>query len=432
VSAVSGGGSLAVSDLMCVAGASRTVLEAIVPYSTTALDSFIGVKPDSYCCEHTARQMAMLAFHRGMKLIQARKKTPAELLDYVNLVGISCTAALSTDREKRGEHRIFIATQTLRRTTVCSLVLTKGKRTRAEEERLAADLVLNMIADAQDNAKVAMYQMIDDEECELGELDFDTFSTDSTNQHHVEMSIPLDISRNEMFTAKRVTGTSFLTDLFFGKTEAILWKNEKIRHVIKSCDHSNSEQRKSYNPHAIYSNAIFPGSFNPIHDAHVKIIKLAKEQLSCIVSIEMSVLNFEKPPVDFISLAERLNVINSIIPDQPVWLTRVPDFVSKSKLFSGTVFVVGIDTLRRFADLSQYDNMPHRLQEISRDMARRCCKFLVFLRRMNNGETESLETLDLPDILRDMCDEVPVEKFLMDISSTEIRRGNLRVVSEEE
>ena len=60
--AVTGGGSGAIAALLEVPGASRTVLEAIVPYSEGSLVRWLGGPPDQACSAPTARAMAMAAF----------------------------------------------------------------------------------------------------------------------------------------------------------------------------------------------------------------------------------------------------------------------------------------------------------------------------------------------------------------------------------
>ena len=62
------------------------------------------------------------------------------------MIGVSCTAALVTDRPKKGEHRLHVGVCGEDGSRVYSLILTKGARTRVGEERVAADMVLYAIA----------------------------------------------------------------------------------------------------------------------------------------------------------------------------------------------------------------------------------------------------------------------------------------------
>src|SRR2546430_85232 len=61
VLAVTGGGASAVAALLGVPGASRTVLEAVVPYHERALAEFLGFAPAQACSGETSRAMARRA-----------------------------------------------------------------------------------------------------------------------------------------------------------------------------------------------------------------------------------------------------------------------------------------------------------------------------------------------------------------------------------
>src|SRR5262245_59202876 len=69
VVAITGGGSRAIAELLEVPGGSRTLLEAVVPYSSEALVQFLGGKPEQFCSARTARGMAMAGFQRGSGLV---------------------------------------------------------------------------------------------------------------------------------------------------------------------------------------------------------------------------------------------------------------------------------------------------------------------------------------------------------------------------
>src|SRR5712691_2669546 len=90
VLAVTGGGAGALAALLGVPGASRTVLEALVPYHPNALADFLGFAPTQACSAETAQAMARRAFDR------ARKLSPG-----IGVAGVGCTASLATDRPKR-------------------------------------------------------------------------------------------------------------------------------------------------------------------------------------------------------------------------------------------------------------------------------------------------------------------------------------------
>ena len=135
---VTGGGAQALADLLAVPGASRTLLEALVPYSERSLAEFLGVPPVQAVSVMAAAALAQAACQRASRL---RKD------ETVPVVGLACTATLVTDRPKKGAHRAHIGLCARERTRVYSLTLQKGARDRQGEERLVSDLLLQVLAE---------------------------------------------------------------------------------------------------------------------------------------------------------------------------------------------------------------------------------------------------------------------------------------------
>jgi nicotinamide mononucleotide (NMN) deamidase PncC len=122
VLAVTGGGVAAIGDLLTVPGASRTVLEAAVPYAETALEALLGGPAGQATSAETAAAMAVACRRRAAALADAG----------ASVAGVACTAALVSDRPKRGEHRAHVGLCRDGETAqVWSLVLDKGARDRA-------------------------------------------------------------------------------------------------------------------------------------------------------------------------------------------------------------------------------------------------------------------------------------------------------------
>jgi hypothetical protein len=171
---------------------------------------------------------------------------------------------------------------------------------------------------------------------------------------------------------------------------------------------------------------LFPGAFHPLHAGHLRMAQVAEELLGRPVEFELTILNPDKPPIDYMEIKERIEQFG---PGRIVWLTRVPTFVEKARLMPGTTFVVGSDTLRRITDPRYYGNDPAAVRAVLLKIAARGCRFLVFGRNMGPGYV-GLHQLDLPDPLRSLCQGVGEDVFREDISSTKIRRA--RLAEEEE
>ncbi len=354
VLAIAGGGTRALTELLEVPGASRTVLEAVVPYCERAMIDWLGGRPDRFCDDPTARAMAMAAFLRAGRLDPG--DTPH--------AGVACTASLASDRPKRGPHRAHVAFQTAAVTAVRSLTLAKGQRTRGQEERVVSVLVLNAAAEA----------------CGLAERR------------------TLDLVAGETVEASDTAAPPAWQDLLLGRRDAVRYGG-----------------RPATGPPA----AIYPGAFHPLHAGHRHILEIAEEMLGVAVEPEISILNVDKPLLDYLEIARRTGQFDR---HQAVWLTRAPTFDEKSRLFPGAVFVVGADTLRRIADARYYGHDQAACRAAIERLAARACRFLVF-GRSQDGCFMSLDQMDLPRPLRALCIGVPEERFREDISSTAIRQA---------
>jgi len=436
--AISGGGSLAISDLLTVPGASQTVLAAAVPYSHEALTSYICQKPDQYCCQRTARLLAMESFVRAINYTNARSGAVVqeteknftekiELSTAAGVIGVGCTASLTTDYEKRGLLRVHAAAQTLRQTLLFSFELVKGKRTRAEEERLVADFILNVIETARIKSSCTGEPVKQSQTEETGyyeRFSWKTFDAGTESRHHLHEIIPLYLGEDESLTGRQTVGSAPLVDLFFGQTKAMLWCGGEIQH-FQPRDEMLSQNMQAFNPQAEFTQAIYPGAFNPIHSAHIEITELAQRKLGCKVCLEISVRHADKPMLDYIELEDRLEQITAVYPGLPVWLTQLPFFQEKAEFFRETTFVLGADTLKRFADIQHYYHNIHYFHSILRMLGHYNCRFLVFPRKNEQTEEiETLRTLKIPDMLRSLSDEVSEDEFLSDCSSSKIRQND--------
>ncbi|MBI4219745.1 MAG: hypothetical protein HY682_06335, partial [Chloroflexi bacterium] len=141
--AVTGGGATALAWLLGQAGASRTIVDAQIPYSAAALDGYVGARAEQHVSADEARRMADRAYWRSLELMARDRpgnlgETPA--------FGLGCTATIVTDRPKRGDHRVHIAVRTAAAIRTDSLVLSKGARDRTGEETVVSRLLLNAVA----------------------------------------------------------------------------------------------------------------------------------------------------------------------------------------------------------------------------------------------------------------------------------------------
>jgi len=127
-----GGGSTALNALLTTPGASSFVADAQIPYSPEALSAYLGEEVEQSCSPLTAKKLAEAAF---------KPQTPN-----LKHVSVSCTAALQTDRERRGTDRAFICIKTEESEKLYSLCFSKTSR--EEQEALLSDWLLILISQA--------------------------------------------------------------------------------------------------------------------------------------------------------------------------------------------------------------------------------------------------------------------------------------------
>lgn len=142
----SGAGSLALHRLHTVAGSSRTVLEGRDCYAPRSLAAILGGSPVQAVSVATARDMAAWAWRYAADLAD----------DAWPLLGVGCTAAIATDRVRRGADRAVVAVRSANDMRIYELILDKQRRNRAAEEEVISRLVILAIAEACGLASVSL------------------------------------------------------------------------------------------------------------------------------------------------------------------------------------------------------------------------------------------------------------------------------------
>ena len=361
VIAATGGGAQAVAWLLGVPNASQTVLEISVPYADAALTELLGRSPERVVSAEVAMEMAQLTFERAVHLSDDPSST-----------GVGATATIRTQREKRGEHRCFVAVCSSDGRRGYGLTLEKGLRERQAEDEIVSRLIVKLLAE------------------ESG-LSFDA---------------PLGLSDTERLEVLDEPASDPLRELLEGS----------VSYVV-------SDGHGSASAETPYPTAMLSGSFYPLHAGHEALARVASEILGTEVAFELSTANVDKPPLTYADVSRRLRQFEG---RGIVVLTRAATFAEKARVLPGTTFVIGFDTAMRLFDPKYYGGSVIAMDEALMELRIFGCRFLV-AGRVEDDRFRSLDDVGVPTGYMDMLTGIPESAFRRDVSSTEIRGAASRL-----
>ena len=163
----------------------------------------------------------------------------------------------------------------------------------------------------------------------------------------------------------------------------------------------------------ISKSLILSGSFNPLHNGHIKLLEAAKNMTKLEPFFEISISNVDKRNISLEDLNSRISQFYNI---GKILITNSATFEDKSNLFKKSIFVIGYDTAVRILDNKYYEkDMKESLSNIKKNE----CSFLVTGRKIN-GKYKYLNDLEIEEY-KGLFSIIPEENFRLDISSTEIR-----------
>jgi nicotinamide mononucleotide (NMN) deamidase PncC len=367
--AITGGGSGAVGELLRVPGGSRLLIEAQVPYDALALATFLGFAPAQACSADTAMAMARSVRARAARLVAAG----------TDVVGLGATAALVSDRPRKGEHRFHIAFANSAGIAHCTGVMAKGRRDRAAEEDLVSRAIVLWLARACGVAAPSPRSLLE---------------------------------ADEHFAQDVVATVDAIDQLLAGELDRVTAQPDG--QMILSAPRPS---------------VVLPGSFNPMHAGHVMLARVAEELRQQPLAFEISVTNVDKPPLAGQTVRHRLA---QFAWKSPVELTRAPTFVEKSRLFPRTTFVIGADTADRLFAPKYYGDDELRMHGALEEIASSGASFLVAVRIDAAGRVRALSDIPVPPRYADLFTEIPEHRFRLDTSSSEIRARDVSLAAHSE
>ena len=417
---VTGGGAQSVGWIAAVPGASRTLIDARVPYARESMADALGAGPPAqFVSASTARDMAVAAYRRGARLCGGDR----------HLVGLGCTCALASHPPKRGEHRCHVATFGARGFAEYVLTMEKGRRDRWEEDGLASALVVQALADAAAEAEA--------------DGDFDAHGTETHHQRIDASSIMAGrvVPPGDVFERTRTPLGDPLEYLIRGDGDVVEFS------PVASCG-SLVCTAVGVAPRPD-SCVVLPGSFNPLHDGHRSMLEraIAMRPRGSVPVYELAVTNADKGTLRTAEVRRRvaqfvqgeraggdgddsgafIDEAEASSHGARLWLTRAPLYSQKAALMPGATFVLGHDTAVRLLNPRYYGG-EGEMRAALRTMRATGCTFIVAGRveqdAGNAGDGASgrfltLRDVDVPSEFVDMFEDLG--DWRMDVSSTALR-----------
>ena len=351
-----GGGSRAVSWLFNHPGASRSLVEAQIPYAEPAVEAYLGRPGPHRAVEETARRMAATARCRALGFSGDE-----------GAVGLGASAALATDRDRRGQDRAFIVSRNAMSYEFVSVQFDKTVDRLAQEEVLSVTLLSTL-------ARTCGCPVVDEE-------------------------LP-SWARAERNSVIVDTGVEDLLD--------------GTRSIVEIADSGGAAAMVQPRPRLLV-----PGSFNPFHAGHAGLAAAAERLSGRVAGFELSVHNVDKPALPYREILRRAEPSRD---GRALVLTREPTFLGKAHLMPGCWFAIGYDTAVRLVAPGYYDGTTEGMQAALAGLRDLGCRFYVAGRQWQGGY-RGLEQVRIPAGFADLFEGIPEAEFRMDVSSTTMRQG---------
>jgi hypothetical protein len=280
---------------------------------------------------------------------------------------VGCTATITTDRNKRGEHRVCISAWSATKIHSYKLIMRKGERSRRAEEELVSLLLLSALA-AASGLPATPLPLLAGEKVETVQQDSDLISRLLAGNYELLRALP-----DGNYVPVRV----------------------------------------------LPGQVLLSGAFNPLHQGHRTLAQVVRKRLGRPVVFEMPLINADKAPIDAIE-ADHRAVQFMTDGAEELLLTRAPLFHQKARLFPHSVFVIGVDTAARLVQPRFYQGDHVGMLAALTEIRTAGCRFLV-AGRLQGNHFLTLPDLNIPEGFREIFEAVPEEVFRQDISSTQLR-----------
>lgn len=270
-----GAGAGIIQRLWEVPGSSAYLSGYTFPYAQEEQAELLGFTPEHYCSEEAAVDLASAAY---MKAYRFGGKKP---------VGVGLTASVASEKEHRGDHRVYccIITDDMVRLHQYNLIKGVGETVRMLDGASCDDTIFCMLSDA------------------IG-LDYKILCMSATD------------------------ATQLAMDRFFLRPRF---------HADGSRDNTGLEGKQG----------LMAGAFNPPHEGHLGMARAFKDLNGWDVVFEVST---DPPHKDTLSIQDMLKRAKMLHGRESIFTKGMAKYIQKASAFPGHPLIMGADAALRLFD----------------------------------------------------------------------------------
>lgn len=390
------------SALWRVPGASKNLLGFRFCYANEELVDFLGKQPDGpFCSDETAAKMAAHAYWHGREL--AYRRGVKNLND---VVGVGMTAAVATDRDRRGADHVSIAVATHGTLFTFdanfpkpeSLDSSDRQRYRHWQGEMCDMLTLNAIQSTLGLSQIGIPNPFAKGWC-----------MESTQLSASIPGIAFSEWRPEQkpyrFHHAQIQRDHGLSSIY----EWVNWDQKP------SCDNESLGNEDLYlSDETIGKVVLYPGSFAPLTHGHIGVAKMIERMTGKHVVFELTNTHPNKGHISDEDMLWRAGQFTAFAP--VILSHNAPLYIDKARLYPGAPMVVGADALKQLLDERHYGGYAGLCNALDEFVTLGTTFYVVG--RMVDNRFLTLNDIPIMAKYRHLFHDV---SFREDVSSTELR-----------